>query len=156
MKIILLLTGKTTEPWIQAGIAEYEKRLKHYVDFSVTTLTEIKAGKLSAEQLKKLEGDAILQFVEASDQLILLDEAGKMFSSRQFSTQLQKWFNAAPKRLVFVVGGAFGFAEELKARANGSLSLSAMTFTHQMVRPFFTEQLYRAFTILRGEKYHND
>ncbi len=156
MKILLLLTGKTTEAWVQAGLAEYEKRLRHYADFTVAVLPDIKAGNLLAEQLKKQEGEAMLNFVEAGDYLILLDEAGKMHSSRQFSGQLQKWLNAAPKRLIFVVGGAFGFSDEVKARANGTLSLSLMTFTHQMVRPFFTEQLYRGFTILKGEKYHND
>jgi 23S rRNA (pseudouridine1915-N3)-methyltransferase len=156
MKILLLLTGKTTDTWVQNGLAEYEKRLKHYADFSVAVLPDIKAGKLSADQLKKLEGDAMLQFLESNDYLVLLDEGGKMHNSRQFSNQLQKWMNAGPKRLVFVVGGAYGFSEEVKARANGTLSLSPMTFTHQMVRPFFVEQLYRAFTILKGEKYHND
>lgn len=156
MKIILLLTGKTTDAWVQAGLGEYEKRLKHYADFQSVILPEVKAGKLSTEQVKKLEADSILQFIDACDQLILLDENGKMHTSRQFSAQLQKWLNAAPKRLIFVIGGAFGFSDEVKARANGTLSLSPMTFTHQMVRPFFAEQLYRAFTILRGEKYHND
>ena len=156
MKIILLLTGKTTDTWVQSGLAEYEKRLKHYADFSVAVLPDIKAGKLSADQLKKQEGEAMLQFTENGDHVVLLDEGGKTYTSRQFSAQLQKWLNASPKRLIFVVGGAYGFSEEVKSRANGTLSLSSMTFTHQMVRPFFVEQIYRAFTILKGEKYHND
>ena len=156
MKIIFLVVGKTTERWVQQGLEEYSGRLKHYADFSVEVIPDVKAGKRSSEDLLRLEGEAILAKTELSDWLVLLDEGGKSYTSRQFATQLQKWLNASPKRLVFLVGGAFGFSAEVKKRANAVLSLSGLTFTHQMVRPIFTEQLYRAFTILRGEKYHND
>ena len=141
---------------MQQGLDEYVKRLRHYVDFSVEVIPDIKAGKKASDELCKQEGDAILSRLELSDWLILLDEGGKSYTSRQFASQLQKWMNASPKRLVFVVGGAYGFTEAVRQRSNALLSLSQLTFTHQMVRPIFAEQLYRAFTILRGEKYHND
>ena len=155
MQIILLAVGKTTDKWIQTGLVEYEKRLKHYAKFSLQIIPDIKGGKRGGEEVKKLEGESILKQLGAGDILILLDEAGKQYGSEAFSNQLQKWMNASPKRLVFLIGGAFGFSDEVKAKADFMMSLSKMTFTHQMVRPFFTEQLYRAFTILRGEKYHN-
>lgn len=156
MKIILLVVGKTSDKWIQTGIDTYRDRLRHYTQFELEVIADIKTGKRNAEEVKRLEGEAILKQVQPGDQLVLLDEGGKQFSSSRFAAQLQKWMNAAPRRLVFVVGGAFGFSKEIENRANGKLSLSNMTFTHQMVRPFFVEQLYRAFTILRGEKYHNE
>ena len=156
MQIILLVVGKTTENWIESGIKEYQKRLKHYTKFEFKAIADIKAGKKNGDEIKRLEGEQILKFTDAADYLVLLDENGSQFSSRKFSNQLQKWMNASPKRLIFVIGGAFGFSDEVKSRANNLLSLSEMTFTHQMIRPFFTEQLYRAFTILKGEKYHND
>jgi len=156
MQIILLVVGKTTENWIESGIKEYQRRLKHYVKFDFEIIPDVKAGKRRGEEIKRIEGEQILNFIDTTDHVILLDEHGKNYSSRKFSAQLQKWMNASPKRLIFVVGGAFGFSEDVKARAKESLSLSNMTFTHQMIRPFFIEQLYRSFTILRGEKYHND
>ncbi len=156
MKIILLAVGKTTDKWVQSGIDIYENRLKHYAGFSVEIINDIKAGKRTPEEVKKLEGEAILQWLQPGDQLVLLDEAGKTYNSQQFAQRLQKWMNAAPKRLVFLVGGAYGFSPEVQQKAQAKLSLSPMTFTHQMVRPFFVEQLYRAFTILKGEKYHNN
>jgi len=156
MKIIFLVVGKTNESWINDGMNEYEKRLKHYASFSVEVIPDIKVGKRNEDELKRMEGEAILKFLEPSDKVILLDENGRQHGSRQFSNELQKWMNASPKRLVFIVGGAFGFAKDVSDRAESALSLSKMTFTHQMIRPFFVEQLYRAFTILKGEKYHND
>jgi 23S rRNA (pseudouridine1915-N3)-methyltransferase len=156
MKIIFLVVGKTNESWLNAGIAEYEKRLGHYTAFNFEVIADVKAGKRSADEVKKLEGEAILKFLDVTDKVILLDENGVQYSSRKFAAAMQKWMNASPKRLVFIVGGAFGFAEDVVKRAESALSLSKMTFTHQMIRPFFVEQLYRAFTILKGEKYHND
>jgi 23S rRNA (pseudouridine1915-N3)-methyltransferase len=156
MKIILLLVGKTNEGWIQTGTDTYVDRLRHYAQFELVTIVDVKAGKRTADEIKHLEGEAILKAIQPGDQVILLDEKGRQYGSTQFAKQLQKWMNAAPRRLVFVVGGAFGFSAEVIHRANGKLSLSPMTFTHQMVRPFFVEQLYRAFSILRGEKYHNE
>jgi len=156
MKIIFLVVGKTNENWIALGIAEYLKRLKHYTAFQLEEIADVKVGKRSAEEVKKLEGEAILKYIEPSDKVILLDENGRQHSSRQFAGELQKWMNASPKRIVFIVGGAFGFSQEVIQQAEAKLSLSKLTFTHQMIRPFFVEQLYRAFTILKGEKYHND
>lgn len=156
MQIILLVIGKTSERWIEDGIKTFEKRLKHYVPFQLKVINDVKTGKRSPEELKQLEGIEILKTIEPSDYVILLDEKGDEHSSRKLSQQLQKWMNASPKRLIFVIGGAFGFSADIYKRANRSLSLSKMTFTHQMIRIFFVEQLYRSFTILRGEKYHND
>jgi 23S rRNA (pseudouridine1915-N3)-methyltransferase len=156
MKIIFLVVGKTTESWVQHGIDQYVQRLKHYTDFSVEVIQDLKLGKKAEEELCRLEGELILKRVEPADLLVVLDENGRSYSSRELANQLQKWMNAAPKRILFVVGGAYGFSPSVLQRANAKLSLSSLTFTHQMVRPFFTEQLYRAFTILRGEKYHND
>ncbi len=156
MKIILLVVGKTSEKWVQKGVDTYRDRLRHYAQFDFAIVPDVKGGKRNADEMKRLEGAAILKHIQAGDHVVLLDEGGKQFSSTTFAGQLQKWMNASPKRLVFVVGGAFGFSQEIESRANNKLSLSNMTFTHQMVRPFFIEQLYRAFTILRGEKYHNE
>jgi 23S rRNA (pseudouridine1915-N3)-methyltransferase len=156
MKIILLVVGKTTDKWIQRGIDTYSDRLKHYTQFKLEVIADIKSGKRNADEIKRLESDAILKQIQSGDHVVLLDERGVQFSSTKFARQMQKWMNASPRRLVFVVGGAFGFSPEIEKRANSKLSLSNMTFTHQMVRPFFVEQLYRAFTILKGEKYHNE
>ncbi len=149
MKITLIWTGKTTEAHIREGIGIYLDRLKHYVR---TEVIEVAAGKGSnaAE-----EGKAILKQLRAGDHVILLDERGKECSSVQFAELLSKRMSSGSKNLVFVTGGAYGFPAEVTARANEKLSLSKMTFTHQLVRLVFAEQLYRAFTILRGEKYHH-
>lgn len=156
MKIIFLVVGKTTQKWVQAGLDEYFNRLKHYATVEMIVIPEVKAGKTSPEKLKTLECQSILQQLGETDFVVLLDEKGKTYTSKQWAEQLQKWLNAAPKRIVFVVGGAFGFGGEVLQRANAKISLSTQTFTHQMVRVFFVEQLYRAFTILNGEKYHNE
>lgn len=156
MKIKLLTVGKTDERFIEEGIEKYFKRLKHYINFEIIALPDVKQGsKLNMEKLKEEEGKLILQKIESSDQLILLDEKGKGLTSEEFAGFLQKKMNAGLPALIFVVGGAFGFSEEVYKRANEQLSLSKMTFSHQMVRLFFTEQLYRAFTIIKGEKYHH-
>ncbi len=156
MKIQLICVGKTERPYLKEGEAEYIKRLKHYCHFEKIEIPELKnAKKLREDQIKVEEGKLILAKVDPSAQLILLDENGKSYSSVGFSKYLQKKFNQGGKSLVFVVGGAYGFSEEVYARCNGKISLSEMTFSHQMVRLFFIEQVYRALTILKGEPYHH-
>lgn len=156
MKITLLVVGKTDEKTLQELIDKYITRLKHYVSFSVEVIPDLKNSKnLSEVKQKQAEGVEILKRISASDQLILLDENGKQFSSENFAIYLQKKMNSGFKKLVFVIGGPYGFSNEVYQRANGKLSLSKMTFSHQMVRLFFMEQLYRGFTILRNEPYHH-
>jgi len=156
MKIILLCVGKTTSSKIDALIGEYEGRLRHYVNFEIT-FVEVgsKTKSKTAAQQKELEGELILANCKSSAPLILLDEKGKRMPSTEFAKFIQGEMNRGPKELVFCVGGAFGFSEQVYQKAVRKISLSDMTFTHQMVRLFFTEQLYRAFTILKGEKYHH-
>lgn len=157
MTIELLLVGKTNQPWLVAGMREYEQRLKHYVRFNSTVIPELKnARNLTDDQIREKEGELILSRLGPSDRLVLLDEHGKQFSSTGMAEWLQKNMNRGWKRMVFVVGGAYGFSEKVYARAEEKLSLSPMTFSHQMVRVIFTEQLYRAFTILKGEPYHHN
>lgn len=157
MKIKLIAIGKTDEKFLEEGIDKYLKRLKHYHPVEFIVIPDIKqGGKYTADKLKDEEGKLILQKVQEGDYLILLDEKGKMFTSNEFSAFLQKKLNTVTTNLIFVIGGAFGFPDAVYARANEKMALSKMTFTHQMVRLFFTEQLYRGFTILRGEKYHNN
>ncbi|MDC8003733.1 23S rRNA (pseudouridine(1915)-N(3))-methyltransferase RlmH [Aureisphaera galaxeae] len=156
MKITLLAIGKTDDKNLQTLIDTYEKRLKHYVTFSMEIIPDIKNSKnLSEAQQKELEGQEILKRVTTSDALVLLDENGKTFSSVGFSEYLQKKMNSGLKNLVFVIGGPYGFSQAVYQKAQGKVSLSSMTFSHQMVRLFFVEQLYRAFTILRNEPYHH-
>lgn len=156
MKITLLAIGKTDDKDLQRLITIYSKRLSHYVSFTADMLPDIKNSKnLSEEQQKQLEGQEILKRTTTSDQLILLDENGKNYSSEGFAQFLQKKMNSGLKQLIFVIGGPYGFSLELYQRANGKISLSSMTFSHQMVRLFFVEQLYRGFTILRNEPYHH-
>jgi len=134
----------------------YEKRLSYYINFELQLLPDIKNSKsLSEEQQKAKEGELILGNVASSHHLILLDERGKEFTSVAFADELQKKMNAGIKQLTFVIGGPYGFSKEVYDRANGKLSLSKLTFSHQMIRLFFVEQLYRAFTILRNEPYHH-
>lgn len=157
MKVQLYYIGKTSESYLREGEAIYAARLKHYLPISIEVLPDVKkAGKLSPAQLKAKEADLVLSKLGNDDGLILLDEGGKTFGSVAFSQWLDRQLQMPYRRLVFLVGGAFGFDERVYARANGKLSLSKMTFSHQMIRLFFTEQLYRAMTILRGEKYHNE
>ena len=156
MKITLIVIGKTDNTQLLSLMEDYSKRLGYYVSFEMDIVPDIKNAKNLSETLqKKAEGDEILKRITTSDTLILLDEKGKTYSSEKFSEFLQKKMNSGLKNLVFVIGGPYGFSEEIYQRANGKLSLSTMTFSHQMVRLFFIEQLYRAFTILRNEPYHH-
>lgn len=157
MDIVLTTVGKTTTGYIQTGIDEYCKRLKRYVSFSIKCLPDIKnTKKLTESQQKTEEGKLILSELSISDFVVLLDEQGDMLTSRGFSDFLQKGMIGGKKRIVFVVGGPYGFSQEVYERANSKLSFSKMTFSHEMIRLFFTEQVYRAMTILRGEPYHHD
>lgn len=156
MNIRLLSVGKTDHAAIQTLLDEYAKRLGFYVKFDLEIIPDIKNSKNLSEQVQKeKEGEMILKKLQNSDELILLDENGKQFSSVDFSDYLQKKMNSGLKQLVFVIGGPYGFSDAVYQRANGKISLSKMTFSHQMVRVFFVEQLYRAFTILRNEPYHH-
>ncbi|PWD97949.1 23S rRNA (pseudouridine(1915)-N(3))-methyltransferase RlmH [Marinilabilia rubra] len=157
MKVLLLMVGKTSEKWLNEGVESYYKRLNHYLPFDAKVLPDIKnAGKIKPEALKQLEGEAILKVLDKSDRLILLDEGGKHFSSRDFAGFMEKQMLAGTRRLVFVIGGAWGFSDEVYKHSNSKISLSRMTFSHQMVRLIFAEQLYRAMTILKNEPYHHD
>jgi 23S rRNA (pseudouridine1915-N3)-methyltransferase len=155
--IRLLTIGKTDSKQLEELITIYEKRLSHYVKFEFNIIPDIKNSKnLSEQQQKQKEGELILKQVTPSDFLIVLDENGKQFSSVEFSNLLQKRMNSGIKNLVFVIGGPYGFSDEVYLRANSKISLSKMTFSHQMVRLFVVEQIYRAFTILKNEPYHHD
>ncbi len=156
MKIRLIVIGKTNADYLKTGENDYEDRLKHYCKFEELIIPSIKnGGKLSNKDLKNKEGKLILKNIDSMDQVILLDENGEFFSSVNFSNLLNQKLQSSAKRLVFVIGGAFGFSEEVYSRADSKISLSKMTFSHQMIRLIFKEQLYRAFTILKGEKYHH-
>ena len=156
MNIKLIVVSKTDVPYIQAGIDEYVGRLKHYCDFELVVIPALKnVGKMSPDEVKEREGVLILKQLEKVDCVVLLDEHGREYTSVGFSEYLQKQMNGGVRTLAFVVGGAFGFSPAVYAAAHSKISLSQMTFNHQMVRLFFLEQLYRAFTILRHEKYHN-
>ncbi len=157
MNIRLIVVSKTDIPYIQTGIDEYVGRLKHYCDFELVVIPALKnLGKVSPDEVKEREGQLILKQLEKTDCMVLLDEHGREYSSVGFSEYLQKQMNAGTRTLAFVIGGAFGFSTAVYAAATHKISLSQMTFNHQMVRLFFAEQLYRAFTVLRHEKYHNE
>ena len=156
MKIEFWVIGKTDFDYLKEGIALYEKRLKHYVAYEMVVLADVKNPPLSMEALKTKEGEIILNKLQKDDFLILLDENGKQSTSVEFSQFLEKKQMDGTKRLIFQIGGAYGFSEAVYVRANHKMSLSKLTFSHQMVRLFFVEQLYRAFTIIKGEKYHNE
>ena len=156
MKVTLLVVGKTTDSHIDALIQEYQKRLTHYLPFALQVIPELKNTKaLSPEQQKQAEGDLILKAVTANTDLILLDEHGKEFRSIEFADYLQKRMSSG-RDVVFVVGGPYGFADTVYQRANGKISLSKMTFSHQMVRLYYVESFYCAMTILRFEPYHHE
>ena len=156
MQITLIAIGKTDSKELEQLIQEYVKRLGFYTKFELDIIPDIKNSKnLSEASQKEKEGELILKKVQQSDELVLLDEQGKHYSSLAFSEYLQKKMNAGLKNLIFVIGGPYGFSDEVYKRANGKVSLSAMTFSHQMVRLFFVEQIYRAHTILRNEPYHH-
>ena len=156
MNIKLIAIGKTDNKSLQSLIDDYTKRLSFYIKFDLDIIPDIKNVKnLSESQQKEKEGELILSKITPTDNLILLDENGKSFSSMDFSNELQKKMNAGIKTLVFVIGGPYGFSDAVYAKANGKISLSQMTFSHQMVRLFFIEQVYRGFTILKNEPYHH-
>ncbi|MDP7568031.1 MAG: 23S rRNA (pseudouridine(1915)-N(3))-methyltransferase RlmH [Flavobacteriales bacterium] len=157
MKIVLLTIGKTSEKYLIEGIAQYQKRLKHYTQFEMLEIPNLKNAKnFSNAEIIKKEGELILKQLQNSDHLVLLDDKGKDFTSPKYAQKLQQWMLSGKKRVVFVVGGAYGFSEQVYKRGNEKISLSKMTFSHQMVRLFFVEQLYRAFTILNNEPYHHE
>ena len=157
MNVKLIVVGKTNIGYVQQGIDDYVSRLRHYIPFELVVIPSLKnSASLNADELKEKEGQLILKQAEKADVTVLLDEHGKEFSSVGFSEYLQRHMNSGIRTLAFVVGGAYGFSPEVYKAANGRISLSQMTFNHQMVRLFFTEQLYRAFTILNHEKYHNE
>ncbi len=157
MNITLIQIGKTDASYIREGVEIYLKRINHYVKFDIVTIPDIRnARKLTREQHRAEEGRLILSQIQDSDSVVLLDEAGHQYSSTETAAWLQKRMNAGIRRLCFVIGGPFGFSKEVYDRANDRLSLSRMTFSHQLVRLVFAEQLYRAFTILNNEPYHHD
>ena len=157
MKITFYQIGKTTEAYIQAGENEFIKRIKRYNSFDTNVLPVPKnASKYSFSEQKQLEGEKILKVLAPTDFVVLLDEGGREFTSRKFSSFIEQRMNAATRNLVFIVGGAYGFSDDVYKRANQKISLSKMTFPHQLVRVIFLEQLYRAFTIMRNEPYHHD
>jgi 23S rRNA (pseudouridine1915-N3)-methyltransferase len=156
MKIKLLVIGKTDSKEMQSLIEIYQDRLKYYAKFELQVIPDLKKAKnLSETQQKEKEGELILKEVLPTDELVLLDENGKSYTSLTFSDYLQKKMNSGIKQLVFVVGGPYGFSDSVYQRAKGKISLSKMTFSHQMVRLFVVEQIYRAFTILNNEPYHH-
>ncbi len=156
MQITLMAIGKTDSKQLEQLIAVYQDRLKHYIRFDINIIPDLKNRKtLSEAQQKQKEGELLLNQIKSSDTLILLDEKGKTYSSLEFANFLQKKMNSGIKNLVFLIGGPYGFSEPVYQRANGKISLSSMTFSHQMVRLFIVEQLYRGFTILRNEPYHH-
>lgn len=157
MKITLLTVGKTDKDWVKQGIDIYASRMKHYFPFSIVEIPELKnASSLSQDQIKTKEGELILKNIKPTDDVILLDERGREFSSMEFAKVLQDKISYTGKDIVFVIGGAYGFSEAVRQRSNSKISLSRMTFSHQMVRAIFVEQLYRAFTIMKGEPYHHE
>ncbi len=156
MTIALITVGKTVEQYLQEGIAVYTARLRHYARFSTAEIPELKNAKnLREGQIRDTEGELILARIEPQDYVVLLDERGAPYTSEAFAAQIDRIAARGTRRLVFVVGGAYGFSEAVYARGNDRLSLSPMTFSHQMVRLIFAEQLYRAMTILKGEPYHH-
>ncbi len=155
MRISIWAIGKTDEKYLDEGIQKYINRLVHYTKVDLVTFKDVKPAPTTEETLKR-EAEMILSKIKTEDNLILLDEFGQMFRSVQFSAYIEKLQLQGIRHTIFLIGGAFGHHESIRARAQGSISLSKMTFSHQMVRLFFTEQLYRAFTIMRNEKYHND
>ena len=157
MKTILLLNGKTTDEVVNKLIQQYVERIKFYMDFELQVIPEIKNTRyLTPEQQKQKEGELILKALNGADEAVLLDEHGKEYRSVEFAGQIKKFQNAGRRKVVFVVGGPYGFSDEVYQRATAKLSLSQMTFPHQLVRIFFVEQLYRAMTIIKGEPYHHE
>ena len=157
MKITLLTVGKTDVKWVKEGLDLYVSRLVHYIPFQVREIPELKnVSALSREQVKAREGALVLKALRPTDEVVLLDEGGREFRSVDFAGWIEERVSRGSRDLVFVIGGAYGFSPDVYSRADSKLSLSKMTFSHQMVRTIFAEQLYRAFTILRGEPYHHE
>ena len=157
MKITLLTVGKTDKDWVRQGLDIYVSRLKHYVPFSITEIPELKnVSALTKDQIKTREGELILKNIRNTDDVIMLDERGKEYSSMELARILQDKMTYGGRDIVYVIGGAYGFSDAVYSRANSKLSLSRMTFSHQMVRAIFAEQIYRAFTIMKGEPYHHE
>lgn len=156
MKIELWAIGKTSEKYLEAGIAIFEKRLKNYLPFAFQVLPDVKEKTADATRLKKKEGDLVLSKLGADDYLVLLDEKGLEFTSMEMSQWLERRLSTSHRKMVFLIGGAFGFSPDIYQRAQEKLALSRLTFSHQMVRLFFLEQLYRSMTILKNEPYHNE
>lgn len=157
MKIKLILTGRTEERYVKDGFSLYEKRLKHYISFEVVYLSDLKGtAGLSHDQVKEREAEQQMKYIHQGDFVVFLDEKGKEFRSVEFSSFLQQRMNSGIKTLLFVTGGPYGFASGIQKRADARLSLSKLTFSHQIVRVLFMEQLYRAFTIIRNEPYHHE
>lgn len=157
MKIQLMVTGRTRDEALRALTDRYSARVKHYVPFEMVELPDVRTTRASTEaSQKQAEGAQMLKCINPSDYVVLLDEHGRQMTSREFAGFIDKKMSVLPRNLIFVVGGPYGFSDEVRARADALLGLSAMTFSHEMVRPFFVEQIYRAMTILRGEPYHHD
>lgn len=157
MKIKLLLVGKTVEQYLRKGIGDYQERLKHYVPFDIVEIPELKqASALSRDQIKSREGELILKQLRDSDNVILLDEHGSRYTSVAWARHLESVMLHGSRDITFVIGGSYGFSQQVYDRADSMLSLSDMTFSHQLVRLLFVEQLYRAFTIIKGEPYHHE
>ena len=157
MKGVLIVVGKTTDKRFEAIIQEYLERIRHYIPFAVEVIPELKNTKgLSQNEQKEREGELIQKCLQAGDYVVLLDEHGSERTSMDFAAWMQKKMAAGPKRLVFIIGGPYGFSPAVYARANEQLSLSRLTFSHQMIRLVFTEQIYRACTIIKGEPYHHE
>jgi 23S rRNA (pseudouridine1915-N3)-methyltransferase len=157
MKIKLVVVGKTDDKYITEGIKKYFNRLRHYITFEYSELPDIKNSKnLSQDQQKKQEGEMLLKQLQAGDFVVLLDEKGKTSTSREFASYIEKKMISGTKRVVFIVGGPYGFSDDVYAKADDKISLSKMTFSHQLVRLIFFEQIYRAMTIIRNEPYHHD
>ena len=157
MKISLFVIGKTNFAFVKEGIATYTKRLKRYVNFEMVELPDVKGAKnMSPDELKKREGEIFDKKIKSGDFIVLLDEKGKQFTSREFASFIQNKSLQSTKHLVFVVGGAYGFSEKMYQTAHSKISLSKMTFSHQIIRVIFMEQFYRAYTIINEDPYHND
>jgi 23S rRNA (pseudouridine1915-N3)-methyltransferase len=157
MKVVLLVTGRTDTRWWNEALNDYTGRLKHYIPFEVEVIPDLKHVKNRTETQQKMqEGALIVKYLQAGDFCVLLDERGKEFTSRQFALYMEKKVRTTARRLVFVIGGAYGFSDDVYAKADERIALGKMTFSHQMIRPVFAEQLYRAMTIIRGEPYHHE
>jgi 23S rRNA (pseudouridine1915-N3)-methyltransferase len=156
LKIVILTLGKTSASYLREGIAIYQDRLRHYAKVEYKELPDVPAKGITHDVLKEREGDQFMKQLKPDDVVVLLDENGDHFSSRGFADMLQRRMNSGVKQLVLIIGGAFGFSPAIYARANGKISFSKMTYSHEMIRLLLVEQLYRAHTILKGESYHHD